>query len=216
MLAGFALAKFLVFLLQLLHLRPISAVAGLLLGQSAGYALLFGALIAMFRLHYGRPFLRSVGWVQPRHPLGVLVLLGFATALGVQFIGLMIQTPTTTNPMMQLLHDRAAVVLIGIFGVTIGPVCEELAFRGLLQPLLVRSLGVAPGIIAAAIPFGLLHLPEYAYSWQHGVLITLAGSAFGWVRHSTGSVKAASVMHAAYNGFLFLALVSAPKLPGQG
>lgn len=216
MFAGFALAKILLFALQLIHMRPVSPVVELLVGQSAGYILLFGSIILMFRVHYDRPFLSSVGWTSLRRPFSILVLLGFATALGVNLVGLLIQTPTATNPMMQLLNGRAAIILVGIFGVTIGPVCEELAFRGLLQPLLVRSLGVVPGILAAAIPFGLLHLPEYGYSWRHGVLVTLAGAAFGWVRHSSGSVKSSAVMHAAYNAFFFIALVSAPMVPGQG
>jgi membrane protease YdiL (CAAX protease family) len=216
MVAGFTLAKVLLFALQLIHMRPISSVAVLLVGQSAGYLFLFGSLVLMFRVHYGRPLLPSLGWTDLRRPFGGLVLAGFATALGVNLLGLLIQTPTTTNPMMQLLHDRTAIILVGIFGVTIGPVCEELAFRGLLQPLLVRSLGVVPGILAAAIPFGLLHLPEYGYSWRHGVLVTLAGAAFGWVRYSTRSVKAAALMHASYNAFFFIALISAPNLPGKG
>ncbi len=214
MFAGFALAKVLVFALQLIHMRAISPVAELLLGQSAGYLFLFGSLVVMFRVHYDRPLLPSVGWTDLGRPFGGLVLLGFATALGVNLLGLLIRTPTTTNPMMQLLNDRAAIVLVGIFGVTIAPVCEELAFRGLLQPLLVRSLGAVPGILAAAIPFGLLHLPEYGYSWRHGVLVALAGAAFGWIRYSTRSVKAAALMHASYNAFFFIALIGAPKPPG--
>ena len=212
--AGFALAKAFLFALQLIHMRPVNPVVELLLGQSAGYAFLFGSLVLIFQVHYDRPLLPSMGWTDPGRPFAALILLGFATALGVNLVGLLIQTPTTTNPMTQLLRDRTAIVLVGAFGITLGPICEELAFRGLLQPLLVRSLGVVPGILAAAIPFGLLHLPEYGYSWRHGVLVTLAGAAFGWIRHSTGSVKAAAIMHGAYNAFFFIALMSAPKMAG--
>jgi CAAX protease family protein len=216
MFAGFALAKVFFFALQVIHMHTVSSLVELLVGQSAGYVFLFGALALVFRVHYDRPLWRSLGWADRGRPFSGLAILGFATALGVTLVGSLIRTPTTTNPMMQLLHDRTAIVLVGLFGVTIGPVCEELAFRGLLQPLLVRSLGVVPGILAAAIPFGLLHLPEYGYSWRHGVLVALAGAAFGWVRHSTGSVKSAAIMHAAYNAFFFIALIGAPKIPGQG
>jgi len=92
--------------------------------------------------------------------------------------------------------------------VTLGPVCEELAFRGFLQPLLVRSLGPVGGVLAAAVPFGLLHIPEYGNSWRHGVVITLAGAAFGCVRQATGSTKASTVMHASYNFLFFFVLIS--------
>jgi CAAX protease family protein len=115
--------------------------------------------------------------------------------------------PTTTNPMMELLKDRVSIVLVAIFGVTMGPLCEELAFRGFLQPLLVRSLGALPGIAAASIPFGLLHFQEYGNSWKHVLVISLAGAAFGAMRHATGSTKASTIMHSAYNALFFVALL---------
>jgi membrane protease YdiL (CAAX protease family) len=104
------------------------------------------------------------------------------------------------------MQDRASIAIIGVFGVTLGPMAEELAFRGFLQPLLVRSLGVLPGIVVAALPFGLLHFSEYGNSWRHVVLICAAGVAFGWMRHVTGSTRASTLMHSAYNALFFAAL----------
>ena len=78
----------------------------------------------------------------------------------------------------------------------------------------MRSFGALPGILAAAVPFGLLHYSEYGNSWKHVVLISLAGAAFGWMRHATGSTKASTLMHAAYNGFQF-ALLFAAKWQGK-
>ena len=118
--------------------------------------------------------------------------------------------------MKEFLTRRSSVVLLAIFGTTLGPLCEELAFRGFMQPLFVRSLGAIPGILLAAVPFGLLHLQQYGWSWRHGLLITLAGAAFGWMRHATGSTKASVIMHVAYNSMFFLALVAQRKeLPSQ-
>ena len=89
--------------------------------------------------------------------------------------------------------------------------CEELAFRGFLQPLLARSLGAAPAILLAAIPFGLLHYPEYGDSWRHALIIAAAGAAFGAMRQVTGSTKAAVLMHASYNAFFFLVMFADGK-----
>jgi len=61
-----------------------------------------------------------------------------------------------------MMQDHTSVILLATFGVTLGPLCEELAFRGFLQPLLVRSLGAVPGVLAATIPFGLLHFRNMA------------------------------------------------------
>ena len=105
-----------------------------------------------------------------------------------------------------LLKDRVSLILVAIFGVTVGPLAEELIFRGFLQPLLVRSLGTAAGISVTAIPFGMLHYWQYGRSWRHVIMIGAAGAAFGWVKQSTGSTKASTIMHASYNAVLFAGL----------
>jgi len=89
-----------------------------------------------------------------------------------------------------------------------GPVCEELAFRGFLLPWLARRIKPAPAVAVTAVLFAVLHGPEYAWSWRHVVLISVAGVAFGAVRLRTGSTAAAAVVHATYNLVFFAALVA--------
>jgi len=194
--------------LRLFHIHMAIRAAALLAEQLAGYLLLFSVLRVIFRVEYDRPFWRSLAWTEPKVPYLWLTLAGFATAIAVAFTTYFMRVPSTTNPMMELLRDRTSILLLATFGVTLGPLCEELAFRGFLQPLLVRSLGVLPGILAAAIPFGALHIPEYGNSWRHGLVIALAGACFGWMRHTTGSTKAATIMHASYNALFFFVLLS--------
>ena len=129
-------------------------------------------------------------------------------AFAVMVASVLMRTPDIDSPMKALLSDPVSVVMIAVIGTTLAPVCEEIVFRGFLQPLLVRSLGVAPGILLAAMAFGLMHFQEYGYSWRHALLISGAGAAFGWMRQRTGSTKAAAVMHAAYNGVFFLLLAA--------
>jgi len=73
---------------------------------------------------------------------------------------------------------------------------------------LVRSVGAVPGVLLAAIPFGLLHYQEYGNSWRHVVIVAAAGAAFGWMRQATGSTKAAALMHASYNALFFVAFLA--------
>lgn len=166
----------------------------------------FAALAAMFRLQYDQPFWRSLAWTPMRIPGVWIAICGFATAIAVSALAVLIHLPTVANPLTKLLEDRTSVILMAAFGVTLGPLFEELVFRGFLQPLVVRSLGAAPGVIVAAIPFGLLHFREYGNSWRHVLLISAAGAAFGWMRQSTGSTRASTLMHASYNALNFLAL----------
>ena len=179
----------------------------LLAAQFLAYGFWFASLYWLLRLRYDQPFWRSLGWTGFRDRVLERIALGVGAALAVSIIGGLLQTPNLDSPMKRLLSDRLSLALVGIAAATIGPVCEELAFRGFLQPLLVRSFGPAPGILLTALPFALLHGPEYAWSWRHVVLVTLAGASFGWVRHRTGSTAAAAVMHAAYNATFFVALL---------
>jgi membrane protease YdiL (CAAX protease family) len=179
-----------------------------LAGQVLFYLMLFFALRMIFLAQYGRPFWQSLGWKPARLPVLTIVMLGIGAAVTVALASALLRTPDVANPMTEMMRDPTSLILMAIFGVTLAPVCEELAFRGFLQPLLVRSLGAAPGIFLAGAAFGLLHFHEYGNSWRHAVVITLAGVAFGCMRQLTGSTKAAAIMHAAYNGFLFLALFS--------
>jgi membrane protease YdiL (CAAX protease family) len=203
-LLGFGVVKL---LFLAVRFRPENKLLELLPGQALGYVLLFGVLCAIFRM-YHRPFWRSLAWTRPRIPLPLIVSAGMGAALIVAIVGNLIQTPNTENPMTELLKGRLSLVLMAIFGVTIGPLCEELAFRGFLQPLLVRSFGPVVGIFGAAIPFGLLHFQEYGNSWKHALLISLAGAAFGWMRQATGSTMASTVMHSAYNALFFIVFLS--------
>ena len=202
MLIGWAVVKAGMFLFHIHALR----VSELLCEQFLGYGVLFGGLLLIFRLQYERPFWRSLGWTGASIPFLWNVICGLGAAFLVALIGYWIHTPNVSNPMTEMMQDRTSVILLATFGVTFGPLCEELAFRGFLQPLLVRSLGAVPGILAAAIPFGLLHFQEYGNSWRHAVLIALAGASFGWMRHATGSTRAAAIMHASYNALFFFVL----------
>jgi membrane protease YdiL (CAAX protease family) len=190
-------------ILAIVHVKPLFLQ---LPAQFILYAFLLWMLSVIFRRYYGRPFWRSLRWVPAGRSTQFLVTRGILLAFGVMLVSLLLRTPDINSPMKQLLSDKTSVLLIALFGITLGPVCEEIIFRGFLQPLLVQSWGPVAGVLGAAVPFGLLHLQEYSYSWRHGLLITMAGAAFGWMRYRTGSTKAAAIMHASYNCVFFLLL----------
>ena len=114
-----------------------------------------------------------------------------------------------------MLADPASRIAIAVMGVTVAPVVEEILFRGFLQPVLVASAGVFPGILITSVIFGALHLSQNGNLWQSGVVITLVGFVLGTVRHVTGSTRASTVVHIAYNTlpmvFLLLQSVIGPN-----
>jgi membrane protease YdiL (CAAX protease family) len=178
-----------------------------LLAQLIWYALDFTALVVLLRIRYGQPFWRSLGWKFPFPGIFASLFGGPILAIALGYLGIVFRTPETQLPFQQMLENRPTVILFAIFVVILGPLCEELAFRGFLMPLLMRSFGAASGIIGTGLLFGLLHAPEYGWHWQHVVLIGTAGSVFGWARYKTGSLAAAVFLHSTYNLMQFAAFL---------
>lgn len=190
----------------ILGLAPPKAVK-VLIPQFLGYGFLFAALYLLLRLKYGRPFWTSLGFVIPRHGMTASLMYGPVVAFSIAILGALIRTPQIDMPIRELLSDNVSILMMGIFATTLGPLCEELAFRGFLQPLLQRTFGGVAGIVLAALPFAFLHGPQYGWSWRHILLLSLAATAFGWTRYKTGSTAAAAVMHATYNLTFFIAFL---------
>jgi hypothetical protein len=165
-------------------------------------------LYALLRLRYGQPFWRSLGWKFRFRGAVPIFLGGPLLAIAVSLLGSILRAPEIPNPFEQMLQDRATLIAFAIFVVVVGPLCEELAFRGFLMPLLMRSFGVASGIVLTGVLFGCLHGYELSWSWRHMLLIATAGTVFGWLRYRTGSTAAAALMHATYNLTQFAAFLA--------
>ena len=182
----------------------------LLIAEFIGYGIVFIALRVLFA-RYGRPLFESLGWVpQPFRPLD-LAVLGVVLYVVVIVLGNILGFPNVETPFDKLLNDALSRTAIVLFGTTLGPVIEELLFRGFLQPVLVESFGVLPGILATSVVFGGMHLMQNAFLWQSGVLITLVGFVLGVVRHVSGSTRASAITHVSYNALPFLVLLVAGK-----
>jgi membrane protease YdiL (CAAX protease family) len=192
---------------HVLHLQVKNKILVLLPGQFLMYGYVFAFLALLFRVQYDRPLWESLRWRAGSVKNLQALAWGLVAAFAVAFLGVALKTPDINNPMKELLSEPMSLVLVGILGVTIGPVTEEVVFRGFMQPLFVRSLGPVAGVLLAAALFGLMHLQEYGNSWRHGVLIATAGAAFGWMRQASGSTRAAALMHAAYNGTQLVAVL---------
>jgi len=167
------------------HLLPTLPVPA-----PAGYdaSRLLGLVAGLYLFLVARP-LDGVGyrWALTKRDAAtaVLVFVGYAViALPVGFATRFI----TWNPRLA----SPGVVLQPIIIYLVTAVPEEFLFRGLIQNLLSRWLGVPLGLAIASVIFGLSHLPDPRYA----VLATIAGVAYGWVYLRTGKVTASAITHA--------------------
>lgn len=178
----------------------------LLAAEFIGYAIIFVVLRILFARH-GQPLLKSLGWIPGPFKTTHLIAAGVGLAFVVVFLSSLLRIPEVETPFDQLMHDPVSRIAIALFGITLGPVVEELLFRGFIQPVLVNSIGVFPGILVTSIVFGGLHLMQNDFIWQSGVLIAFVGFVLGVVRHVSGSTRASAITHISYNSLPFLAVL---------
>jgi len=179
----------------------------LLVSQFLIYLAVAACMIMLIEGKYHVRFWQAIRWNWPRsqwRSLGIGVLLFLALALLQNFLPIPKDTP------FEHLFDRPRdAYLLSLIAVTLGPLMEELFFRGLLYPVLARRMGMFWGILLTALPFGLIHLPQYGWAWGAALVIFLVGVMCGAVRAATGSVAASFLVHVGYNGTQMLIAVVA-------
>lgn len=78
----------------------------------------------------------------------------------------------------------------------LGPLAEELVFRGWLFGVLEKRIGALMTIAITALGWALLH---FSYGWQVVLVIVVDGLLLGLARWKTRSVFPPIAMHAFYN-----------------
>lgn len=176
-----------------------SAGARGLVYQSALYVLLLSVLFVLARVRHNCSLAAAVNWILP-FPHAARIIVGAPVlAMGVSILGVLLRAPLIPSAIDQLTAIDVPLPVIGVFAVVLGPVFEELVFRGFLQPLLTARWGSLAGIGLSSAAFSLLHGAQNQWLWQYLLLLFLAGLAFGIVRQRTGSTAAACLLHAGFN-----------------
>lgn len=98
---------------------------------------------------------------------------------------------------------------LGIVAVTVGPMIEELMFRGVLLSALLRRFSTATSVAVCAGLFGAVHLSGLDFQWYALPNLILLAAALCWLRLKSMSLWPAILAHGLYNLFALLALFSA-------
>ena len=196
-LPAFALAGL---IFRLLPWKIPGLAAQSLVPQLIGYGFWFLGLYAILRMSGDESIREGLAWRLPKAGIGVSLFGGPLLAIVVTVFGVLLGTPEVENQIRTWLNaDRVSRILTAVFATMLAPLFEEVAFRGFLQPLATQAVGTFLGIVLTAVPFALIHGPQVHWSWQHLLLLSLAGSVFGWIRFRTGSTVASTIMHSTYN-----------------
>lgn len=190
---------------QMVTQKPIL----LILSQFLIYIPVAVFMIALVEGKYHVPFWQAIRWNWPQSEWKLL-LLGAAMLFALTLLQNLLPMPKDT-PFEHLFDRPRDAYLLSLIAVTIGPLMEELFFRGFMYPVIARRIGAVWGVILTALPFGLVHLPQYGWAWGAAIVIFLVGVVCGSVRAVTRSVGASFLVHVGYNGMQMLIAVVATQ-----
>ncbi|MBG82541.1 MAG: CPBP family intramembrane metalloprotease [SAR202 cluster bacterium] len=148
--------------------------------------------LGLIRTHGARPYAyAALIWILA---LSMLILwIQIVVSLDVGFL----IPPDTAQ---QVLDEAAGnivttVILVGI----IGPIAEEIFFRGYVLPGLINRFGIVGALVISSLIFGFFHIEPGAI-----VPTFVLGLALGWVYLKTGSIWPAVFAHGLHNTFAVL------------
>ncbi len=200
-------------------------------GEREGVAL--GMVVSSLVLHWGG-LAMVLGWLRLRKlrfrevfsrrgrngfkdfGLGMGLYLGLVPLLVVyaviyEYLARMVGHEITPQSLVEVLREIRSPWMLVYFGVLvafIGPLAEELAFRGVALPLLARRLGVVPAVMVVSAVFVMLH---GSFDAIGPLFIVALGFTLAYVY--TSSIWVAAGMHTAFNGVNLVLLLA---MRGQG
>jgi len=127
----------------------------------------------------------------------VLIVLVLISQVGTKFFGLPFQSHPLVQPLLETGNNSLIWPLFAI-GIFLGPLAEELFFRGLLFPALKSNVSVFWAVSISAALFATLHL-----NWAGWLPIFGLGILLAYSYEKTGSLLVPIFIHVIHNS-LFL------------
>ena len=96
-------------------------------------------------------------------------------------------------------------LLLALLVVCVAPFVEELVFRGVLLSGLANRMPIGWAMLASAIVFGCVHLPDFKFAWYPVPALIILGLVSAWLRVRTRSLWPSITLHATNNFIAALA-----------
>lgn len=175
-------------------------------------------LVAWFLGHGGRRPRAADAGLGPGRPARWLALglMGYWMALPLVLLAhlatyrLLGRPPFSNNPVLEMLASASPgeLLALGLVVVLLGPLVEEVIFRGLVYAGLRQRMGGVPAAILSGLLFAGIH------GDPQGILILATlGCLFAFLYERTGSVWPAAAAHGLWNGSVTALLVAVLHTP---
>ncbi|UPG88819.1 CPBP family intramembrane metalloprotease [Luteibacter aegosomaticola] len=139
-------------------------------------------------------------------PTGGQMLFGAVMGIIAPLVGgLLTQLLAGDHTVSQSVSDLADSAHVGMrvallpVAVLVGPLVEEVLFRGALLALLRTRFGDGWAIAVSSVFFGVIHLPDLGGLWYAVPNLILVGAFCAWLRVQSRSIWPAFACHAANN-----------------
>ncbi len=176
-----------------------------LLPQFAAYAVTFWFVYRMVARHYGVPFLEGIEWNWPSMRWFVYLVCGVVLAFAITAIQSAVPKPSEV-PLDKFLKTTSGMWTMATFGTLLAPFADEVFFRGLLFPALVRKTSMTLSVGVTAFLFTLIHGGQLGWNWGPLLLLFTVGVILTLIRAWGRSVAASMLVHMSYNLTLFIFL----------
>lgn len=173
--------------------------------QLAIYAGVIGMMYHTIRVRYRQPFGAGVRWNWPAQHIWAWPFAGLLLATVVQLAERVVPMPNNM-PIEKFFSTPLNAYLMGLLGVVIAPIVEELFFRGYLYPVIARRFGLIGGVLLTGAVFAVFHAGQLGYTWAPLLIMLVVGVTLTAVRAFTKSVAASTLTHITYNFVLMATL----------
>ncbi|MGA2961303.1 MAG: CPBP family intramembrane glutamic endopeptidase [Candidatus Korobacteraceae bacterium] len=172
--------------------------------QGVAYLATVGFIARVIKRHRRGRFLQAVHWRFPAKWLKFL-LGGMILAVLIQALSVKLPIPKQM-PIDQYFQSTSGAWMMAGFGTLVAPFCEELFFRGLLFPIVLRRIGMLAAVVVTAALFAFIHAAQLAHAWAAVSMLFVVGLVLTIVRARAHSLAASVLVHAGYNLALFALL----------
>jgi uncharacterized protein len=170
--------------------------------QIVTYLISVWFIYRMITMHYRANFWEAIHWRWPEKKWWMFLIGGLVMSILLQMASHVLPIPKKL-PIDDFFKTQSGVWIMALYGMLIAPFSEELFFRGILYPALVRKIGMGMAIALTSLSFALIHASQLGWSVAAVAIMIAVGLTLTLVRALARSLAASVVVHLGYNGLIF-------------
>ena len=166
------------------------------------------AIVILFGIWFYKAFHKeSVSYAAAKRRIPVLILGLLLLSVGGQYLAELIYeivagiAPAAAESYEELVElsgfDQPSLMTL-IYGIVMGPIAEELIFRGVMLRYLQKALPFAAANVIQAVLFGIYHM-----NLMQAVYTGAIGLLFGYISYRSGNLWFSTITHIIFNIFGF-------------